>query len=186
MTDRRTAGAAVAGGLLLAASGAAELLHPVQHPDGSLADPALFAGFLTVWTLGAAALLVAALGLPAGRVARAVAGAGAGLLLAFGVVVVVSALFTGAPWEPSFLAFALGLLLSAVGAVLIGVRLRAWALYVAAAGALVALLAPGDPWHDLGLLLFCAAWALAGAEWIRAGQLHRSTPVTAGELPGSS
>jgi hypothetical protein len=163
----------------LAASVAAELVHPVQHPDGSLADPALFAGYLTVWTVGAAALVVAVLGLPAGRVARAVAGAGAGLLLAFGVVVVVSALTTGTPWEPSFLAFAAGLLLSAVGAVLIGVRLRAWQLYVAAAGALVALLAPSDPWHDLGLLLFCAAWATLGVALLRGARRPEAVGATA-------
>ena len=44
--DRRTGGAAVAGGLLLAASVGAELLHPVQESDGSVVSPTLFAGYL--------------------------------------------------------------------------------------------------------------------------------------------
>ena len=130
--DRRAGGAAVAGGLLLAASVGAELLHPVQESDGSVVSPALFAGYLGVWTLGAAALLVAQLGLRrtaglpgVGRVGAVVCLAGTGLLLAFGLVVVVSALVTGAPLEASFLAFAVGLLLVAVGSVLLGLGLRA-------------------------------------------------------------
>src|SRR5829696_9122549 len=174
--DRRTGGAAVAGGLLLAASVGAELVHPVQDPDGSVVAPALFAVYLTVWTLGAATLLVAQLGLrrtaglPAvGRTGAVVSAAGTGLLLAFGLVVVASALATGAPLEAAFLAFALGLLLLAVGSVLLGLGLRrsgavgGWwaALPVAGAGALVALLV--EQWHDGGMFVFIAGWVLLGA-----------------------
>ena len=171
--DRRTGGAAVAGGLLLAASVAAELVHPVQEPDGSLTDPALFAVYLTVWTAGAAAMVVALSGLRApgrlARIGRALGLIGAALLVAFGLVVVASALATGAPLEASFLAFALGLLLLAVGSVLLGLGLRrsravgGWwaALPVAGAGALVALLV--EQGHDAGLFVCFAAWALLGA-----------------------
>jgi hypothetical protein len=174
--DRRTGGAAVVGGLLLAASVGAELVHPVQDPDGSVVAPALFAGYLGVWALGAAALLVAQLGLrrtpglPAvGRAGAVVNLAGTGLLLAFGVVVVASGLATGTPLEASFLAFAIGLLLLAVGSVLLGLGLRrcgavgGWwtTLPVASVGALVALLV--EQWHDLGLFVLFTAWVLLGA-----------------------
>jgi hypothetical protein len=151
-------------------------VHHGQEPDGSLTNPTLFAVYLTVWTLGAATLLVAQLGLrrtaglPAvGRTGAVVSAAGTGLSLAFGLVVVASALATGAPLEASFLAFAIGLLLLAVGSVLLGLGLRrsgavgGWwaALPVAGAGALVALLV--EQWHDAGMFGFFAAWVLLGA-----------------------
>jgi hypothetical protein len=178
--DRRTGGAALAGGLLLAASVGAELVHPVQAPDGSVVSPALFAGYLGLWTLGAAALLVAQLelrrtaGLPGvGRAGAAMSLAGTGLLLVFGLVVVTSALATGAPLEASFLALAIGLLLLAVGSVLLGRGLRRsgavggwWAVLLAAgAGALVALLV--EQWHDPGMFVFFAAWVLLGVGCIQ-------------------
>jgi hypothetical protein len=188
-TDRRIGGSAVAAGLLMAASVGAELVHPVQRTDGTLTEPFLFAAYLAVWTLGAAALVRALVALrPPGRVGRAgavVSLAGAVLLLAFGLVVVGSALVTGQPYEASFLAFALGLLLSAVGAVLLALGLRpsgavgGWwrALPVTAIGLLVALLAPGDPWHDLGLFLAFGAWAALGLGLLRGA---RRPPVPVG------
>ena len=108
-------------------------------------------------------------GLPAvGRAGAVVNLAGTGLLLAFGVVVVASGLATGTPLEASFLAFAIGLLLLAVGSVLLGLGLRrsgavgGWwtTLPVASAGALVALLV--EQWHDLGLFVLFGAWVLLG------------------------
>jgi hypothetical protein len=173
--DRRTGGAAVAGGILLAASVGAELLHPVQEPDGSVVSPGVFAGYLAVWTVGAAALLVAQVGLRRtaglpgiGRVGAAVALAGTGLLLVFGLVVATTALGTGSPLEAAFIAFAVGLLLLAVGSVLLGLGLRrsgavgGWwaALPVAAAGALVALLV--EQAHDPGLFVLFGAWIALG------------------------
>jgi hypothetical protein len=178
-TDRRIGGAAVAAGLLLGVSVAAELVHPVQRTDGTLTEPFLFAAYLAVWTVGAAALVRALVLLRppggAGRVGAVVSLAGAVLLLAFGLVVVGSALVTGQPYEASFLAFALGLLLSAIGAVLLALGLRrsgaigGWwrALPVVALGLFVALLAPGDPWHDLGLFLAFGAWAALGLGLLR-------------------
>ena len=191
-TDRRAGGAAVAGGLLLAVSVGAELLRPVQESDGSVVSPVLFAGYLGVWTIGVAALLVAQLGfrrtpgLPGvGRVGAAVCLAGTGLQLAFGLVVVVSALATGAPLEASFLAFAVGLLLVAVGSVLLGLGLRAsgavggwWtALPVAAAGALVALLV--EQAHDVGLFVLFGAWVVLGVGWLRHGRRPAAERITA-------
>jgi hypothetical protein len=181
--DRRAGGAAVAGGLLLAASVGAELVHPVQDPDGSVVSPALFAVYLGLWTLGAAALALAQLGvwrspgLPAvGRVGAAVCLVGSALLLAFGLVVLATALATGIPLEAAFLAFALGLLLVAVGSLLLGFGLRrsgamgGWwaALFVAAAGALGALLV--EQGHDAGLFVFFLGWALLGAAWTQLGR----------------
>ena len=178
--DRRTGQAAVAGGFLLAVSVGAELVHPVQEADGSVVAPVLFAGYLGLWILGAAALAVAQLGLrrtsglPAvGRAGAVVSLVGTGLLLAFGLVVVASALATGTPLEASFLAFAIGLLLVAVGSALLGLGLRrsravgGWwtTLAVAAAGGLVALLV--EQWHDAGLFVFFAAWILLGLACMR-------------------
>jgi hypothetical protein len=174
--DRRTGTAAVAAGLLLFASVAAEVVRPVQTTDGTVTDVAGFALYVAGWTLGAAALLVALLGLGdrtssrAGRIGRATSLVGAGLLIAFGAVGLVTALVSGAPAEWSFLLFAVGLLLLVVGSVplALGLRrtggLRGWwvAVLVAGVGGLVALGAEADPWHDLGLFLFDAAWAALG------------------------
>jgi hypothetical protein len=100
--------------------------------------------------------------------------AGAALLTAFAVVVLVTGL-GGRPLEASFIAFALGLLLSAAGALTAGIAVRRPLLVVAGVGALVALLAPGDPWHDLGLLAFCLAWTLDGVVRRRAGDRVAAT-----------
>ena len=171
-TDRRTGRAAVAAGLLMFASVAAELVRPVQRPDGTVTDLPGFVTYVALWTLGAAALVVAIGGLPtatrAGRVGRALGLAGAGMLTAFGAVGLATAMVTGSPAEWSFLLFAVGLLLVVVGAVpfALGLRRRlgSWwtAVLVAGAGAAVALLAEADPWHDLGLFLFDAAWIALG------------------------
>ena len=124
--------------------------------------------------------------------------AGTGLLLAFGVVVVASGLATGTPLEASFLAFAIGLLLLAVGSVLLGARpapcgaVGGWwtALPVAAAGALVALLV--EQWHDLGLLrplrrLGAARRGMDAAQPPARGPRRGARRLTpAGERPGRS
>jgi hypothetical protein len=164
------ASAAVAGGLLLAGSVAAELVHPVQAPDGAVLQSALFAGYLLLWIAGAALLVRAGAGLPT-RVGRGLAMAGALLLTAFAVVVLVTGL-AGRPLEASFVTFAVGLLLSAAGALTAGVAGRRPLLVVAGAGALVALMAPADPWHDLGLLAFCLAWSVDGGTRLRT--VHRA------------
>jgi hypothetical protein len=184
--DRRTGGAAVAAGVLLFASVAAELVRPVQRPDGTVTDMSGFALYLTGWTLGATALVVALLGLrraagPLGRTGRigfAVGLAGAALFAAFGGVALGTALLDGAPAEWSFLLFAVGLLLMLVGAVPLALGLRRvgglgrwWAtVLVAGAGALVALGAAGDPWHDLGLFVCFGSWAVLGLRLLVRGR----------------
>ena len=179
---RRTGLAATAAGALLFVSVAAELVWPVQRPDGSLTEPALFVAYVTAWVVGAGALLLALRdvgGAPdgsppnlrrGGRIGRRLSLAGAALLLAFGAVALASALATGAPAEAAFLLFALGMLLTIVGQAMLAFGLRRsgalggwWAsLLVAALGALVAVVAVADPWHDLGMFAFDAAWVALG------------------------
>lgn len=163
VADRRTGGAAVAGGLLLAGSVAAELVHPVQAPDGAVLEPIPFAGYLLLWIAGAALLVRAAAGLPrssrAARTGRVLTLAGTVLLTAFAVVVLVTGV-AGRPLEASFLAFALGLLLAAAGSLTAGIAARRPLLVVAGVGALVALLT--EQLHDLGLFLFFGAWVVLG------------------------
>jgi len=191
-TDRRTGAAAVAAGVLLFASVAAELVWTVQRPDGTVTNLAGFALYLTAWTAGAVALVVALVGLGgsrsaagplprSGRIGRGIALAGAALLVAFGAVAVVSALAAGAPAEWSFLLFAVGLLLLLVASVPLALGLRRagglgdwWVtVLVAGAGALVALGAAEDPWHDLGLFVFFAAWIALGLRLVRAASDRR-------------
>lgn len=173
--DRRTGAAAVAAGCLLFASVAAELVRPVQQPDGTVLDRAGFALYLGAWVLGAAALVVALLGRPgplprAGRIGRRICLAGAVLLLGFGVVALATGVVGGAPLEASFLLFALGLLLLGIGAVPLAFGLRrtgalgAWwpAVLGVTAGVLVALGATADPWHDLGLFAVDASLIVVG------------------------
>lgn len=187
--DRRTGGAAVAGGLLLAASVAAELVHPVQEPDGTVVSPVPYAGYVTAWTLGAVALVVALLGLGApalpraGRIGRGIAVAGAALLVAFGAVGLVTGISAGVPAEWSFLLFAVGLLLFLVAAVPLALGLRRAgrpalgraAVLVAGAGVVLALGVEADPWHDLGLFVFCGAWVGLGVGLLR--RTRRATPL---------
>jgi hypothetical protein len=187
VADRRTGRAAVAAGVLLSASVAAELLWAVQRPDGAVTNLGGFALYLLAWTAGAVALVVALLGLGgtgsaagplsrSGRIGCGIALTGAGLLVAFGAVGLLTALVRGAPAEWSFLLFAVGLLLMLVAAVPLALGLRraggvgGWwvTVLVAGAGALVALGAAVDPWHDLGLFVFFAAWAVLGLRLLRA------------------
>ena len=182
--QRRTGIAAVSAGVLLFGSVAGELVHQVQRPDGTVTEPVLFAVLLSAWTLGAAALVVAIAGIPAVTDQRAqprrFAGRrtsllGAGLLCAFGLAVLLAGLAAGQPVEASFLLFALGLLLTAVGHTMMALRLRRtgalgrwWlALLVSAAGALAAVLVFSDPWHDIALFTLDAAWVALGLRLLR-------------------
>lgn len=179
---RRTGAAAVAAALFLLLGVGLELVWPVQRADGSVTDPVVFTLYLTCWTIGAAALLVALLGLGrvdvlprAGRIGRGLCLTGAVLLLAFGPVGLLTALLDGAPAEESFLLFAVGMLLFLPGGIALALGLRRggsprglWIpLLVAAGGVVVALVAPADPWHDLGLLTFFGAWAGVGVRLLR-------------------
>ena len=189
----RTGRAAVAAGVLLFVSVAAELLRPVQTAGGSLTDVAGFVVYLAAWTLGAGCLVVALSGLGTATVSRAaqvgrwISLAGAVLFTAFGAVALGTAVLTGAPAEESFLLFAVGLLLLLVGAVPLALGLRStlpgwWiAMLVAGGAAAVALLVEPDPWHDLGLFLFDGACIALGL-----GLLSRAPQTAAPRRPERS
>ena len=176
----------LAGALWAAGVGAEIVLQP-QRPDGSVAAPVLFALCAGAVVAGSVFLVSAFRGIRAsvqasGRASVAPAGraqrtgswccvAGAVLLLAFSVAVLVSGLALGAVWEPSFLAFALGMLVLMAGQLTLGLALRrhqveargGWlALVLASAFIVVALGVPLDPWHDLGMLGLFAAWVALG------------------------
>jgi hypothetical protein len=183
---RRAGISASIGGPLLLAGAVASNVVSVQQPDGTVTDPALFALYTTAFTIGAALLAHAVLALRALhratdetppprslRIGARISLIGLVLLALFGVIVAATGLATGAPWEASFVAFGLGFLLTVVGHATLAVGLRRagnlrsfWiAPLVASVGALVALLA-SDLWHDLGLLIFTAAWTTLGARLI--------------------
>jgi hypothetical protein len=195
---RRAGAAALAAGVLLFASVAAELVHPVQERDGTVAEPATFVLYAMCWVIGSLALVAAIHGMRLSEPAdglrrprvyvfgRRLSLAGAALLLAWGVVALVTAISTGKPLEASFVLFGLGLLLSMIGNVVLGLSLRrsaflghSWALLVVAgAGALVAVTVFVDPWHDVGMFTFDAAWAALGVRLIAAAKGAAGTPTT--------
>lgn len=186
---RRTGLAAVAAGVLLLAGVAGELAVSVQADDGAITRPWLSAAYTLTWVLGSAALVLALRGLRrlsppdmsrgrrSGRTGYRLSITGAWLLVAFGVVHLVTGALSGTPSEASFLLFGLGLLLSVVGQLLIGLHLRRSAevgrwwvvLPAAAAGLLAGVVIPVDPWHDLGLFAFDAAWVALGAHLLGTG-----------------
>jgi len=98
-------------------------------------------------------------------------------LAGFGVTaaaMLVSAVFqTSQPPEDIFWFFALGLLLSVIGPILLGAGLRqvSWlglgrlAPFAVAAGAVLAFV-DIDPWHDIGLLVLGLSWAALGASML--------------------
>lgn len=173
LVDRRSAVAAVAAGLLMAVSVAGELIHPVQEPDGEVLQPAVFGLYVGAFLIGAAFLVRAVAGLPrrsrAERTGRGLALAGAVLLTGFAVVALVTGV-GGRPLEASFLAFALGMLLTAAGALTVGIARRdtapGRALLVVGAGALVALLVQ-PPVHDAAMFAFFLGWVAVGAIELR-------------------
>lgn len=149
------------------------MLNP-QRPDGTVVRPAVFAALVGASSVGIGLLALSARGLGGLAAGRAVrrgsrfASVGAALMLASALVVLVTGLATGAPAVWSFIGWSLGLLLLSIGSVVLGVGLRR-ALPVTAALMVVAGLAlfgslavPLDPWHDVALMTFCAAWSLAG------------------------
>ena len=171
---RRTATVATAGGLLIFASVAAELVHPVQNPDGTSREPMLHAIYLIAWIAGWALVAATAIGLRAtvaGAPRKATIGA---WLVVFGAVAfaisglgLLIGLLSGVYLEALFVLVLVAFPLVVVGCLLLGLAMRrstgpAWVLMlVAAAGFLVALLADMDPIHDIGLL--AGALAIAGA-----------------------
>ena len=101
--------------------------------------------------------------------------AGAALIAASGAGTLLTGLLSGVPAGGAFVLFGLGMLLVIGGHIALSVGLRRagvlrswWATpLVAAVAALVAVGVPLDPWHDLGMVAFEAAWAVFGAQLVR-------------------
>ena len=97
-----------------------------------------------------------------------VAGIGLAALTLF-----VSAVQAAQPPGYTFVFFALGLLFSIIGPVLLGTGLRhvGWLgpgrmLPFAVAGGTILAWVPTDPWHDMGLLVLGLSWAGLGASML--------------------
>jgi hypothetical protein len=187
----RASAMAIAGGILVFLSVAAELVYPVQDADGTSREPAIHALYLAVWAVGIALIAAMALGLRArfaqgegsrkGTVGCWLVVAGAAAFAVFGLGQLFGILF-GVDVEALFVLFLLAFPLLVVGFVLIGLAMRraggwGWILaFVAAAGFLLALLAEMDPWHDIGFLTGALAVAAFGCA------LNATGPRT---MPGS-
>jgi hypothetical protein len=167
-----TAAAAILAGLLIFAGQAGELVF------GSSSDLVTVVYVLLVGG-GVAALGVALWGLRTlagstrhGRVGVWLALAGVALLGLFIIQVVIEVIRTR-DLPQNFILFALGFLLLLVGHLLFARDLRpylgmAWLIpIIAAAGAVVALTIEADPYHDIGLFIFEAAWVALGVILIR-------------------
>jgi hypothetical protein len=174
-----TGRAATTAGVLMTIGVEGEWLLNPQRDDGTVSNMLVFALLLLAATAGFVVLLAAAHGLsrttarrtrPA-RTGAALTVAGAGLLTLFATSALITAVLTGAPWEPTFLAFLIGMLLLAVGPVTWGISLRrqpsargVWQmLVVAGVAAFAALAIEPDPWHDVSLVVMFAAWSVLGA-----------------------
>lgn len=180
---------AVAAGVLMAAGVAGEWVLNPQESDGTVVDRLVLALLLGATTTGFGLLFLATRSLRSERIRQtrlARAGAfmsmtGAAVLTAFGIAYLTTALATGAPFEPLFVAFALGMLLLSIGPVTWGLSLRrqspapgVWQLLaVSGVAAFAAIAVPYDPWHDVSLTAMFAAWAALGACLVRgAGTDH--------------
>ena len=113
-------------------------------------------------------------------------------MLGLFIVQVVIEVFRSGDLPQSFILFASGFLLVLVGHLLFARDLRpylgkAWLMpIVAAAGAVVALTIEADPYHDIGLFIFEAAWVALGVVLIRLKQSAAATQakeVGPGVLP---
>jgi hypothetical protein len=166
---------AITGGLLVAASVAAELVYPVQNSDGTTREPLIHAVYLIAWIVGWILVALAALELRrlvAGRDRKGAIGSwlviGGSAALATSAVGQLVGIAAGVYVEALFVLFVVGLPLVAIGSALLGSVLRetggtAWVfLLVAATGFLVAFLAEMDPIHDIGLIGGALAFAAAG------------------------
>jgi hypothetical protein len=193
---RRAGVQASVGGVLLAVSLAAELIHPVQTSDGRTTEPVLHTLYLAAWLAGWLLVAMATLGLRAilrrrGATSRAgtvgtwlsVAGAACFALNAIGGL---AGVFTGTYYEGAFV-----LVLVAFPLLIAGNLTLAWAargsyvprgtwilLGIGAIGLTVALLAEVDPFHDLGFLAFFGTWIILGISLWSAGRVDANLRST--------
>ena len=182
-TAQRTGTSAITAGLLLFASVFAEYLFSAEK-DGKVTNVPVLSLYIAGFVAGTAALIVALNGLRvlpahaslrrAGRVGFWTAIGGATLLLLFALQALVSTAATGN--EPGgFVLFGLGFLLLVGGQIVAGLsilragdaRATGSLLLLASAAAVIAVAVPADPFHDLGLFLFDAAWIGVGLVLIR-------------------
>jgi len=182
-TVQRTGTSAIAAGLLLFASTFAEYLFSAEN-DGRVTNVPVLSLYIAGFVAGTAALILALNGLRvlpahaslrrAGRVGFWTAIGGAALLLLFASQALVSTAATGD--EPGgFVLFGLGFLLLAGGQIVAGysilragaARATGWLLLLASTAAVIAVAVPADPFHDLGLFLFDAAWIGIGLSVLR-------------------
>lgn len=195
-----TARAAVAAGVLMTAGVEGEWLLNPQRGDGTVTDKVGFALLLVVSTAGFVLLSLAAQGLRrecARHTRPARSGAmmtlvGAGLLVVFGVLVLVTGVVSGSPLEASFLAFALGLLLLSIGQAVWGLSLRRHTpapgvspmLVVAGVLAFGSIAIPLDPWHDVALVAMFLTWSVIGVLLLRRGTNGSITAEVRAESKG--
>jgi hypothetical protein len=178
-----TGRAAAASGVLMIAGVEGEWLFDPQRDDGAVTNIPVFALLLLTATAGFALLLLAVMGLRAqtacytrpARTGPLMTVAGAGLLVVFGLMTLVTALLRGSPMEAAFIAFLLGMLLLAVGPVTWGLSIRrrppapgVWQLLLlSGVVAFGALAIEPDPWHDISLTVMFAAWSALGLLLLR-------------------
>jgi hypothetical protein len=189
----RLATFAIVGSLLLFGSVAAELIHPVQSPDGTTREPFLHAiylvAFIAGWVLIAAASagLASAAGTTGSRAVRlggwlSVGGALSFALSTAGVLLGVA---FGLYFEVMFMLFLVAFVLLIPGQALLATGRRtlpggigtAGLLVVAAIGLVLAVSTDVDPFHDLGLFAFDAAWLGIGLRLRLAGKSAPSTAI---------
>lgn len=170
-----------------------EWLFDPQRNDGTVTNVPVFALLLLTATTGFTLLLIAVIGLRAhtamstrpARIGSLMSVAGAGLLVVFGLVALVTALLSGSPLEASFIAFLLGMLLLAVGPVTWALCLRrrpsppgVWQmLLLSGVVAFGALAIEPDPWHDISLTAMFASWSAIGALLLRQANQLASEPA---------
>lgn len=160
-----------------------EWLFNPQRDDGTVTNMPVFALLLLTATAGFALLLTAVRDLHAqtacptrpARTGALMSLFGAGLLVVFGLVGLVTSLLRGSPLEASFIAFLPGMLLLSVGPVTWGLSLwrrspapGVWQmLLLSGLAAFGALAIEPDPWHDISLMGMFAAWSALGGLLLR-------------------
>jgi hypothetical protein len=176
--DSRTGVAAILAGVLISAGQAVEVVlgtssHLVDAVVTGLPGAGVVALGVALWGLRQVIG-----GTRFGRIGVRLALAGVGLLWLFNVQVAVALVETR--HLPKNLAlFTLGFLLVIVGHLLFARDLRTILKHApllsiaAAAGAAVGLVVDPDPFDDVGLFVFGAAWAILGVALLRAKRLRR-------------
>lgn len=172
--------AAVLGGLLFLLGLFLPYVRPAEA-GGAVTNVPLYALYVTLFTAGEALFAIALWGMSAlhivegkrlprpGRAGVWTATVGIIMLVLASAHIVASAVSTGKPPD-AWVLFALGWLLLIVGLILTGIgTYRAHLLgkagmlpIITAASALVAILVPVDPFHDVGFLAVGLSWIVLG------------------------